>query len=108
MGRRVQRKLASKIAATALAATVGVPVAAGSVETVEAVVTDKTPYYMCFAYTQDGMLFAGGDYSLPRAQKLMAVNCNLPKALTVVLLRTLMVRRNGKMYSYALEERKPH
>jgi hypothetical protein len=53
----------------------------------------------------DGMYFAGGDFDLKPAQRLLAANCNMPPTLTVVLLKTLMVRRHGKMYSYALPER---
>jgi hypothetical protein len=78
-----------------------------SIAHTDAAITDKTPYYMCFAYTQDGMFFAGGDFSLRRAQKLMAANCNVPKSFTVVLLRTLMMRKNGKTYSYSVAERNP-
>jgi hypothetical protein len=33
---------------------------------------------------------------------MMAVNCNMPKSLTVVLLKPLMVRKNGRTRSYAL------
>jgi hypothetical protein len=71
----------------------------------QAAVSDGTPYYLCFAYTQDGMLFAGGDDNLKRAGRLMAANCNMPKTVTVVLLQTVMVRRGGKIYRYAARER---
>ncbi len=71
----------------------------------QAAITEKTPYYMCFAYTQDGMLFAGGDFNFRRAQKMIAANCSLPKKVTVVLLKTAMLRKNGKTFTYALRER---
>jgi hypothetical protein len=45
-------------------------------------------------------VLCGGDSDLRRAQEHVAINCNLPKTLTVVLLRTSMVRRNGKTDSY--------
>ncbi len=63
--------------------------------------SERDPYYMCFAYTADGMLFAGGDFSFKRAQTMMAHNCSMPRGVTVVLLETLMVRRNGRTYRYA-------
>ena len=58
------------------------------------------PYYMCFAYTPDGMYFAGGDFNFDRAQVLMAQNCLMPASLTVVLVKTLLVRKNGKVQHY--------
>jgi hypothetical protein len=70
----------------------------------DAAVTDETPYYMCFAYTEDGMLFAGGDFNLERGRKMLATNCDMPKSLTVVLLKTIMVRKNGKIRSYEMHE----
>ncbi len=72
----------------------------GIVAPAQAIITDRTPYYMCFAYTPDGMLFAGGDFNFRGAQKMMAANCSMPKNLSVVLLRTVMVRRNGKLQNY--------
>jgi hypothetical protein len=50
----------------------------------QAAVADETPYYMCFAYTPDGMHFAGGDFKFERARKMMTENCSMPKNLTVV------------------------
>lgn len=70
-----------------------------------AAVVEDAPYYMCFGYTEDGMLFAGGDFDFGRAQKMVAANCSLPKNITVVLLKTVLMRRHGKTYSYALHER---
>ena len=53
-------------------------------------ITDKTPYYMCFAYTADGMFFAGGEFKFVRAKKMLSVNCGMPKQIKVVLLKTIM------------------
>lgn len=66
----------------------------------QATITDKTPYYMCFAYTEDGMFFAGGDFNLKRAHRLLAANCGMPKSLSVVLLKTIAVRKAGKIRNY--------
>jgi hypothetical protein len=49
-----------------------------------------TPYYMCFAYTEDGMFFAGGDFELSRAKKMTTANCGMPKTIKVVLVKTIM------------------
>jgi hypothetical protein len=77
----------------------------GGASSSRAAVVEDAPYYMCFGYTEDGMLFAGGDFDFQRAQKMVAANCNLPKNITVVLLKTVMMRRHGKIYSYALRDR---
>jgi hypothetical protein len=45
---------------------------------------------MCFAYTPDGMFFAGGDFQFRRAKKMLSDNCGMPKSLKVVLLKTIM------------------
>jgi hypothetical protein len=58
------------------------------------------PYYMCFAYTQDGMLFAGGDFDFARARRIIAANCGLPKNVSVVLMKTIMMRKNGNTHSF--------
>jgi hypothetical protein len=56
----------------------------------QAQITDKTPYYMCFAYTADGMFFAGGEFKFVLAKKMLSVNCGMPKQIKVVLLKTIM------------------
>jgi hypothetical protein len=51
---------------------------------------DTAPYYMCFAYTEDGMLFAGGDFQFARAKRMISGNCGMPKSIKVVLVKTIM------------------
>ena len=63
-------------------------------------IDDRSPYYMCFAYTPDGMFFAGGEFDYNRAQKMMKVNCGMSHNYTVVLLKTISVRKNGRISEY--------
>jgi hypothetical protein len=88
-----------------IAAAILLSAIVGSASPTRAAVVEDTPYYMCFGYTEDGMLFAGGDFDFGRAQKMVAANCSLPKNITVVLMKTILVRRHGKTYSYAVRER---
>lgn len=84
----------------ALIALAGAALTAGSAAPARAAIADNAPYYMCFAYTQDGLLFAGGDFDLGRASDLIAENCGLPRNVSVVLMKTIMARKNGNTRTF--------
>jgi hypothetical protein len=86
--------------AASMPALFALAVAAGAGAPARATIADSAPYYMCFAYTQDGLLFAGGDFNLTRARKLIAANCGLPRSVSVVLLKTIMARENGSTRTF--------
>ncbi len=85
----------------ALIAFAGAGLSAGSAAPAHAAIADSAPYYMCFAYTQDGLLFAGGEFDLDRASRLIAANCGLPRNVSVVLMKTIMARKNGSTRTFA-------
>ena len=60
----------------------------------------ENPYYYCFTYTPDGMLFGGGDTDFNRAKKLVMNHCDTRTKLKSVLVKQILDVNDKEQVEY--------